>query len=368
MKKQIWIPILIVVVVVIGVLIFSSQKSAPIQPIEKEVIKIGFISALSGDAGVWGQSLKKGFDFAVEEINSNGGVDGKKIQAIYEDDGCDATTGVNAFNKVINIDKAKIITGSVCSSVAMSVAKMTQENRVFYIASGATNPDVPKQGDLIFRLWPSDSYEAKEIGRYAVKDLGLTNFSILYFNDNPAGIALRDSFKESIETNGGKVISEERVLSSEKDFRTPITKLIKENPEGLYIAAIPEQTPLAVNKAKELGYKGIILLYGPSVLSEGIPEKISIKEKIYYPSPLTVKETSFWEDYLQKTGTEADLLVSLGYDSVKLIEYGLNICGEDNDCIRDKILNLKNYQTSRGKISFDKDGDVEGIKYEIKGL
>ena len=105
MKKQIWIPILIVVVVVIGVLIFSSQKSAPIQPIEKEVIKIGFISALSGDAGVWGQSLKKGFDFAVEEINSNGGVDGKKIQAIYEDDGCDATTGVNAFNKVVNIEE-----------------------------------------------------------------------------------------------------------------------------------------------------------------------------------------------------------------------------------------------------------------------
>jgi len=353
---------IIVVVIIIGGIWYEMNRKPTGD------IKVAYISALSGEAGVWGQSLRRGFDFAVEEINSNGGIDGRKIQVIYEDDGYDAAKGVSAFNKAIDIDKVKIITGTVCSSVAMSVATKTQSNRVLYIATAATNPDVPKQGDLIFRLWPSDAYEAKAIGKYAVNSLGLKKLAILYFNDNPAGIALKDSFKESIESGGEEIISEEAVSSTEKDFRTILIKIIKDNPDGIYIATIPGVTPLAVNQVKELGYRGDIFLYGPSILSEGIPEKIAIKDNIYYPMPLTVQETQFWDNYKQKTGSDADLLIGGGYDSMKLIEYGLKLCGENNDCIRDKILSLKDYQTTRGKISFDKDGDVQGIKFEIKKL
>jgi len=353
---------LVILIIIIGGIWYGASRKPTGD------IKIAYISALSGEAGIWGQSLKRGFDFAVEEINSNGGIDGRRIQVIYEDDECDASKGVTAFNKAIDIDKVKIITGTVCSSVAMSVAPKTQANRILYIATAATNPDVPKQGDLIFRLWNSDAYEAKEMGKYAVNSLGFKKLSILYFNDNPAGIALKDSFKESVESNGGAIVSTEAASSTEKDFRTILIKIIKDNPDGIYVAAIPGETPLAVNQARELGYKGVIFLYGPSILSAGIPEKIEIKDDIYYPLPLTIKETSFWDDYKQKTGLDADLLVGGGYDSMKLIEYGLKLCGENNNCIRDKILTLKDYQTTRGKISFDKDGDVEGVQYEIKKL
>ncbi len=331
-------------------------------------IKIGFISSLSGDAGVWGQSFQKGFDFAVKEINDRGGINGKKIKVIYEDDACDATTGIKAFNKVIDVDNVKIITGTVCSSVAMSVAKETQENNVFYMASGATHPEVPKQGDLIFRVWVSDAYEAKELARYAINDLNFKKIAIAYFNDNPAGLELKDNFKETVEANGGEITKIEAYSSNERDFKTSLTKLMQGNPDAIYIAAIPEQTPLLVNKARELGYKGAILLYGPSVLSEGIPEKISNKGKIYYASPILKQETDFWEEYKDKTGTDADLLIAGGYDSMKIIEYGLRKCGEDNYCIRDALLNLRNYPITRGTISYDQDGDLTGVEFEIKSL
>ncbi len=166
-NKKLITAIIIVAIIIIGGYFLLSK------PVSSEPIKIGYISALSGQAGVWGQSLKKGFDFAVEEINSSGGIKGKKIEIVYEDDACDAAKGMSAFSKVIDVDKIKIITGTVCSSVAMSVTSKTQASRVFYLASGATNPDVPKQGDLVFRNWPSDAYEAKEIGKYAVNSLGL---------------------------------------------------------------------------------------------------------------------------------------------------------------------------------------------------
>ena len=352
----------ILLVIDVGYLISSGDV------VKDKTIKIGFISALSGDAGVWGQSFKKGFDFAVNEINENGGINGKKIEVIYEDDGCDATTGITVFNKIIDVDKIKIITGTVCSSVAMSVAKKTQENRVFYMASAATHPDVPKQGDLVFRIWVSDAYEAKELAKYAVINLGLKKIAIAYFNDNPAGVALKDNFKETIETNGGEITRIEAYNSAEKDFRTSLAKLMQDNPDGLYLAAVPEQTPLIVNRARELGYNGYIFLYGPSVLSEGISEKINDKSKIYYASPITEKATEFWQKYKEKTGTEADLLVAGGYDSMKLIEYSLKKCGENNDCIRDALLGLKDYQITRGIISYDKDGDLTDVEFEIKQL
>ncbi len=332
------------------------------------VIKIGFISALSGDAGVWGQSLKKGFEFAVEEINEKGGIEGKKIEVIYEDDACDPISGVNAFNKVINVNQTKIITGTVCSSVAMAVSPITQENRILYMASGATNPQVPKQGDLIFRVWPSDAYEAKEIAKYAYRELEIKRAAITYFNDNPAGIALKDNFERYFKGERGEIIAKEAYTSKERDFRTGLTKVMKDNPGGIYMAAIPEQTPLIVNKAKEMGYKGTILLYGPSVLSEGIPEKIKNKNNVYYPSPITKKETDFWKDYKLAKGEEADLLIALGYDSLKLIIYGLDKCGENNDCIRDELFKLRNFQLTRGTIGYDANGDLSGIEFEIKKL
>jgi len=364
MSKSTKIIIGIIIAIIIGGIWYGATR----EPKEEGVIKIGFISALSGNAGIWGESLKKGFEFGLEEINKEGGINGKKLEIVYEDDACDPTTGVSAFNKVINIDGAKIIIGTVCSSVAMAVAPITQENRILYMASGATHPDVPKQGDLIFRAWLSDAYEAKELAKYAFKQLRLEKIAITYFNDNPAGIALKDNFKETFESNGGKITKIEPYTSTERDFRTGLTKVINDNPDGIYMAAIPEQTPLIVNRTREMGYEGIILLYGPSVLSEGIPEKINDKSNIYYPSPTTKKEADFWENYELQKGQEADLLIALGYDSLKLIVYGLDRCGEDNDCIRDELLKLKDFQITRGTIGYDADGDLIGIEFEIKKL
>lgn len=367
-NKRYGILIILVLALIVVSLVLISLTGYTVNSPSEEEIKIGFISALSGDAGVWGQSFQKGFDFAVDEINSGGGIDGRKIKVIYEDDACDATTGISAFNKIIELNDVKIITGTVCSSVAMSVAKKTQENRVFYMASAATHPEVPKQGDLIFRVWVSDAYEAKELAKYAINNLELEKLAIIYFNDNPAGIALKDNFKESVEANGGEITKTEAHTSQEKDFKTNLIKLMSDNPDGIYIAATPEQTPLIINRARELGYEGILFVYGPSILSEGIPEKIISKEEIYYASPITKKETEFWNNYKKETGTDADLLVSGGYDSMKLIEYGLKNCGEDNDCIRDSLLNLKDYTITRGTISYDNYGDLTGVEFEIKSL
>ncbi|MBU4480495.1 ABC transporter substrate-binding protein [Patescibacteria group bacterium] len=353
------------IIIVVAIIWFGFLKKSG-EPTSNEPIKIGFVSSLSGEASTWGEPLKSGFDFAIDEINKNGGIKGRLIEPFYEDDACEAKTGVSAFSKLIDINKVKIITGTVCSSVAMSVSPKTQENRVLYIATGATDPEVVKQGDLIFRMWVSDSYEAEEVGKYAVKELNLKNMAIVYVNDNPAGASLKDNFKSVVESGGGKIIGTEGVSSKENDFRTVFTKLMSSEFDGIYIMVMPDQMATAINQLRELNYKGVVFAYAPSIYAEGVASKLKNKDNIYYAIPVEKRETNFWSDYKNTKGKEADLLVALGYDSGKIIIDGLNQCGEDNECIKNYILSLKNYQTVRGLLSFDKDGDVTGVDFEIK--
>jgi branched-chain amino acid transport system substrate-binding protein len=363
-KRGRWPLIIVGILIVVIVFLVVWEKTNT----SKDDIKVAYISTLSGDTDVWGQSLKKGFDFALNEINASGGIKGRKVTAVYEDDKCNASSGLTVFNKVIDVDGVKYITGTVCSTVAMAVAKKTQDNRVFYVASAATSPEVPKQGDLIFRPWPSDANDALVVGKEVVTTFGLKKLAVISMDDNPAGIALRNTFKDTVIANGGQIISDETINSKTKDVKTSIQKILTGNPEGIYVATLPEQSILVIGQIKSLGYKGKIFVYGDSALSGGFADKIKDKTDIFYASPLSVKETSFWSDYKAETGTEPDLLVALGYDSMKMIAYGIDVCGEDNDCIRDTFLNIKDYQMTRGKVSFDQYGDVNGFEYEIVSL
>ncbi len=330
---------------------------------EEDVIKIGFVSSLSGDAGIWGQSLQKGFDFAVDEYNSKDG--NLPIKVVYEDDECGATTGISSFNKVITIDGVSYITGTVCSSVAMSVANVVDEERILYIASGATNPAVVHQSDMIFRLWPDDSYDAKAISEYAIMTLNLSTFYIAHLNDNPIGLAVKDSFERVVAHYNKTIYGSDDYSSDERDFRSTITKLIANNPDAVYVQTLPEQLPIFVNQLRNLGYNGVILLYGPSAASENILDGISNPTDLYYAVPRNVQQTSFWENYQTVTGEAPDALMALGYDSFKLLEKAIDSCGKDTICARDYILHLDEFESARGSFAFDEYGDVLEVPYEV---
>ncbi len=334
----------------------------------KNTIKIGFTTPLSGDAAAWGISIKEGFDYKVKQINNSGGINGKIIEIIYEDDQCDAKQGVIAFNKLIDTDKVKIITGSACSSVALAVIPITQQNRVLYLASGATEDSVPRQGDLVFRIWPSDFYETKVIANYAINKLILKNFATIYVSDYISSKSLNNKFIEIIKENNKNILIQESVLTQNKDFTTTITKVLDKNPEAIYIPAQPEITVLLINQLKKLGYKGYILPYGAALQTEGVLNSIYSKEKIIFAEPKRLQLTSFWKEYKADTDKEADTLSALGYDSALLLELGLKECGESNECIKNYWLNTKEFNLTRANISFDQYGDADGFEFEVKEL
>ncbi len=365
--KKITIFLAILFIAMAGIFIINSTTGLFSLTTENE-IKIGYVTPLTGDASAWGTPSQKGFEFGINEINAAGGINGKKIKVIYEDDKCDAKEGLNEFTKLITLDNTKIITGTMCSSVAKAVIPLTEQNKVFYLASGATEPSIPKSGEYVFRLWVSDSYEAKAIANYAIKNLELKTFGIIYVEDYITSKIMKDEFAQVITQYNGVVVSEDHVLSTDKSFKSAILKVVSENPNAIYVPANPENSAQLINEIKKSGYKGIILGYGAALLTSGTLDKIPNKKDLYYPQTKDIRETEFWKNYKEKTGEDPDLLTALGYDSAMFVKEGLEKCNEDVDCIKDLFTNKKNWQTTRGVYSFDQYGDIEEIPFEIKHL
>src|SRR3989344_4828239 len=129
------------------------------QPIfqEKQIIKIGALLPLTGQNAIYGEEIKNAIELAKTEINEHGGINGKQMEIIYEDDKADPTVGTKAMQKLIEIDDVSIVLGSWVSGVVLAVAPIAEQNKVVVLAT-AISPKITTAGDYIFRMQPSATY------------------------------------------------------------------------------------------------------------------------------------------------------------------------------------------------------------------
>ena len=225
---------------------------------EEKEIRIGITLPLTGDAAIWGQSQKDGYDLALSQINVKGGINGKKLVLIYEDDKGLPKDGVAALQKLINVDKIKLLTGIANSSVALAYIPIINEHKILFISSGASSPKLTGASKYFFRTWPSDIAEALAMAKYAHNELKLNKIAILYIN-NDYGIGLSEPFKSNFESLGGKIVNSENFEQGATDFRTQLTKIKASNPEAIYLAGNPVEMGRAVKQMRELGIRNQVL-------------------------------------------------------------------------------------------------------------
>ncbi len=154
-----------------------SSPSCSKKPETKE-IKIGAVLPLTGSEGIWGENAKMGIEIALAEINSSGGVKGKSVRLIYEDSQSLPSNAVSALQKLISTDKVCVVIGDIASSSVLAMAPIVEKEHVVLLSPGASNPDISKSGDYIFRNWQSDALEIAHrgyvfsIGEIVLEDTG----------------------------------------------------------------------------------------------------------------------------------------------------------------------------------------------------
>ncbi|MCX6715799.1 MAG: ABC transporter substrate-binding protein [Candidatus Taylorbacteria bacterium] len=228
MKKSTWWIVGVVVVVVIILVISGTTRSTETGP-----IKIGMITPLSGNVVALGELMKQVTDIAVSEVNDAGGVNGRPLSILYEDDQCTPAKSVSAVQKLIDIDKVKIVIGSSCSGSVLSVLPITDKDKVFLISGSATSPALNNKSQMFVRTIANDDTEGLVLAEMAISK-GWKKIGFLQENSDYA-LGLYNAFTKNYPESVGTIIHEEYPEST-TDFRSVLTKIRAAKPDALFIA------------------------------------------------------------------------------------------------------------------------------------
>ncbi|MDR3283584.1 MAG: ABC transporter substrate-binding protein, partial [Treponema sp.] len=218
-----------------------------------EVIKIGGVFPLSGGVAVYGVDCRNGVELAIKEINAAGGVNGKQLQLIAEDDEGSPDKTVNAYTKLTTRDGVKIIIGSLTSGATLAITERAQSQQVLLVAPAATNAAITDAGNFVFRACFIDPFQGTVGGKFAAETLGTKRAAVLYDIGNDYSVGLYENFKTAFESTGGQVAAIESYTTGEKDFNAQITKIKATNPDVVYL---PDYYSTVALIAKQLRAQG----------------------------------------------------------------------------------------------------------------
>ena len=328
---------------------------------EEEVIKIGGIGPLTGSASTYGNSVKEGASLLEKEINDAGGINGKKIEFIFEDDTATADGAMQAFNKLVDKDNVCAILGGVTSGATLAIAKNSTERKIPMITPTGTEPTITNEGgEYMFRGCFIDSFQGETLAKYTVDNLKLKTAAILYNAGSDYSIGIAKAYKETLEANGGTVVEYLSYNDGDTDFKAQLTKIKGSNPEVLLLPDYYNVVGLIAKQARDLSIPAQ-LLGGDGWESEelvnigGSAVDGAIYINHYYSGDQDEVVKSFVDAYKSEYNKEPDCFAALGYDSAKILVKAIeNANSTDGEKIREELAKT-NIETVTGKISFNED-------------
>ena len=332
-----------------------------------EPYRIGVMESVTGPGETYGNVAVQAKQMAVDEINAAGGVNGRMIELIVEDEKCNAQDAITAYRKLTDVDGVKIILGTSCSGAMLGAAPLAEGEGVVMFSGLATNPDIANAGDYIFRTAMSDAQVGIDTGNVLWADGVRTLATITEATDYAEGV--RRTSVEQFEKRGGQLVGEERYASDVTDFRSQITKLLNANPDGLHVAAQSEFSGgTIVKQARELGYEGPIysdiVPIGTTALEIAGDAATGMKAITADLDPANSKAqeviTNFREKYDYVT---LPWYLGSAYDDVYITAECLKQTEDDQDAdgFRDCMYDVTWSGAIGNNYSFDENGEVVGL-------
>ena len=329
---------------------------------DSEVIKIGGIGPLSGPNSTYGISVKEGADLLAEEINAAGGINGKKVEFIFEDDQSDNTVAALAFNKLVDKDGVCAILGGVTSGTTLAIAPNSTNKKIPMITPTGTEPTITNVGgDFMFRGCFVDSFQGEILAKYTKEKLGKTTAAVLYNSSSDYSKGIANAYKETLEKNGGQVV-EFLSYSSDKetDFKAQLTKIKSANPEVIVLPDYYNVVGLIAKQARDMGITSQFL-GGDGWESEeltkigGTAVDGAIYINHYYAEDTDENVKSFVDSYTKKYNKTPDCFAALSYDTAKILVKAIEKANStDGTAIRDALAGME-INSVTGNIKFNEE-------------
>ncbi len=331
---------------------------------EADVIKIGYVSDLTGGTALWGNAGKYGAEMAVEEINAAGGVlGGKMLELVAMDGKGEAADSVNALRKLITDEHIVAEIGTNFSSCNIPMAAVADEMKVPIIGTAASNElvTVDENGKLhpySFRMCFIDSYLGTVMGNYATKNLGFTKAALFTVAGNTNSESVGAFVKDAFVANGGTIVSEEQCQEADVDFRAQLANIKKADPEVIFVMMNDyAKNATFAKQAREMGIDCLLMGHDGwdsqqlAAEAQGALEGCKYVSRIGFSKP---EAKEFGEKVAAKynIGMEAECL--FGWDGVHWIVDAIERAGSaDPTAIRDALESTDVFEGLIGTLVMD---------------
>lgn len=326
-------------------------------------IKLGMLAPFSGSEAAFGDYMKYGAQLAIDEINADGGVDGRELELVTEDDGCDATAAVAAANKLVSAGVEGSV-GGYCSGATLPTLPVFKEAGISMVIPAANSTKLVGQG--AFLINGTGTQQGKAAVAYAEK-LGAK--SVVLIDDNTDySVDLANAFEE--QAGSLNIVKRESVNPDEKDFGANINSVIGASPDFIYWTGYYQAGGLLIDQLRAAGYDGTILVGDGSVdaqLAAIAGPAIANVFGTFTRTPDMLEGGDAWvKAYTELAKADPGPYSMQTYEAVKAIAQAMDDAGStDAEAVDKALLGLKAFPLLSGDLTFAKDGSREGGGFVI---
>jgi branched-chain amino acid transport system substrate-binding protein len=290
----------------------------------EEQTQVGFMGPLSGQKSQFGISVRNGLELAVREVNASGGVRGRRVRLIIEDDRGELEEVAASFDRLMSRGNVCAVIGEVTSSASLLVAAACESTKVPMITPSATSPRVTRTGRFVFKVCFGDMFQGEAIARFCASNLGFRRAAILSEKESEYSQGLAHRFKDVFSDLGGDIVAEEFFVEGDVDFQRQLLTIDGADPQILFVPGYYTEAALIARQAVESGMRL------PIIGGDGWDSKELLTiggdavEGSYFVGHFWKGDAQepikrFVDAYRSRFGDEPDGFAALGYDSALIL-------------------------------------------------
>ncbi len=352
-------------IVVLALLAVFAVGCIAAPALSADVIKVGYLAALTGDWAAYGQTELNAAKLAVAEINAKGGVLGKQIELFPYDFRTRPEDAVNAFRRMAESDKVVAVVGANGSGINIATAPLANKYGIPQIGTVSTNllVTVNEKGELnpfMFRTCFTDPYQGQAIAAFSAKELKKMTAAVLYDVGSDYSQGLREFFVKYYEQYGGKVVADQGFRAgTDVDFRAQLTTIRDSKAEVLVLPNMGKEMALIMKQARELGMDDIVFVGGDGYgefMWEIAGKAMEGSYWINHVAPEDPAMADFFANYKNTYNDECKEFVNgiLAYDSIYWLADAIERAGSvDRTAIKNALESTSNVQLHHAVMSID---------------
>ena len=339
--------------------------------------KFGMAMPLTGGQATYGNDQVKAAQWAVEEINKKGGINGKPLEMIVLDTQADPQVGIQSVNRLISVDKIAVFV-TAWSGVVKAVAPISNDNKVVELSVGANSPDISQLGDYVYTTFPLADVDIRAVAGYSAKEMGKKKAAVLFIN-NETGLGSATVYRDTFTKAGGEVVAYEAYDQKATDFTGPLLKIRAANPDIIHLQGLVAESPQVIAQARQLGITVPITSYS-GIYNQKLIEQLGAAAENVIATSLApgVEDSPLVKDYVDRWVKEVGRApnglpyTQYLYDTPALVaavftsldKKGIAPTGEN---FRKEMLAIKTFDLPlTGKVTFAEDHTVNKPVYRVE--